>query len=112
METKQMGDKPKPVKIFKMDHVVQHYTMNSHVGRFEGHIEFFRESMHTSSALRIFLDSGQLVGYVPADMVGEVLAFIGFRDSCPCKGIINRDYDRYIEQFYFWGECMITDPDA
>lgn len=113
METKQpdVVEKPKPVKIFKMANVSQGYKMATRVGRFEGRLEFNMKSRFCSSAIRIMIEDEE-IGYVPKDMVGEVLEFIGQRDVYPCRGTINSSYDQYVEQFYFWGECVVDQPDV
>lgn len=98
------------VKIFKIERMGRNYRLSNYVGEFKGRIEHDMKSDYLSKAIRVVIHDGTLVGYAPADRVAEILAFIGNKDAYPCKGKINRKYDRVSECFYYWGECVILEP--
>ena len=106
------GEKPKPVKIFKIACVPQGPDMPNRTGQFFGRIQFNRQSQHLSQAISIHASDGARLGFVPADMVSEVIEFVGQRDTCACKGSINAEYDHFRESFYYWGECVIEKPNV
>lgn len=106
------GEKPKPVKIIKIACVPQGPDMPNRTGQFFGRIQFNRQSQHISQAISIHSADGARLGFVPADMVSEVIEFVGQRDTCACKGSINAEYDHFRESFYYWGECVIEKPNV
>lgn len=97
------------VKIFKIERMGRNYRLSNYVGEFEGRIEHDLKSEYASKAIRVVIHDGTFIGYAPAERVMEILDFIGHRESYPCKGNINRNYDRASECFYFWGECVISE---
>ena len=101
------GEKPKPVKIFKIACVPQGSDMFNSTGQFFGRIQFNRKSQHISQAISIHSDDGKRIGFVPPEMVADVIEFVDKRDTYPCRGSINSEYDRFREAFYYWGECII-----
>ena len=103
-------EKPKQVKIFKITCVPQGFDMINSIGQFWGRIQFNRKSLHISQAISIHLSDGKQIGFVPPDMVGEVIEFVDKRNTYPCRGSINSEYDRFRETFYYWGECIIEKP--
>ena len=53
MDQDSNGEKPKPVKIFKMVCVPQGPDMPNRTGQFFGRIQFNRQSQHLSQAISI-----------------------------------------------------------
>lgn len=101
------NERPPEVKIFQIAKMRQDYTMNGCIGNYWGHVSRNYRARDKSETLKIVNDSGIILGYVPEENVDELAVFIGDKDLTPCRGHINRKYDRHRKQFYYYGECVV-----
>lgn len=100
-------ERPPEVKILPIGKMRQDCTMDGCTDNFWGHVSKNYRSRDKSETWKIVNDSGIIPGYVPEDKVDELTAFIYDKDIHPCKGHVNRGYDYFKKQYYYYGECVI-----
>ena len=102
-ETRQ----PPEVTIFPIARMRQDYTMNGCTGNFWGHVIRNYRARSDFETFKIVNDAGIILGYVPVEKIDEITAFINGSDYHPCKGHVNRVYDRTLKKYSYYGECVI-----
>ena len=100
--------KPEQVRIFRIASIGKNYRLSNHIGEFVGRLVYDSGSEYHSKMIRIVKNDGTWIGYVPSERVNEILEFIGRQTFYPCKGTINRKYNRTSKMYYFWGECIVS----